>query len=246
MDKVTKSQGIEPNPKSLSLAVRAVEYGRSRKVKRLYKSLYGRSDARLKDVPENPIRRSYPTTDRKRVSEGPCSCWDCRPTHTLGEGEALSSLSWSRLPFVTFIMDAGATVKEGELWLVIRHLRVNDERLRKNKGAMRLSSLVDTIGNTVSRAQKPCHTLSLGRRHKERRTIPNHPSIAITCMIQNRYTSLTETIQFPTLSNTCFEKQIEEKNRFRQNLNRNQTLHCTPSVLYACTRLKHLRTCCWW
>lgn len=136
-----RKSGVQPIPGSL--AEHLVEYGRSGDARMLYKSRYGRSDARVKDVPENPLL--FVPTHTAREFQKDLEAAGIAVSIP-GEGKA-DFHSW-RVTFVTFIMDAGATVKEGQT--LARHstpeLTMNVYARTRDE---RLSSLVDTIGNTV-------------------------------------------------------------------------------------------------
>ena len=133
--------GVQPIP--AWLAADLYECGRSGEARRLYEARYRRSDARMNDVPVDPLL-FVPTHAARELQK------DLETAGVAvfipGEGK-VDFHSW-RVTYVTFIMDAGATVKEGQT--LARHLTpgltMNLYAKTRNE---RLSSLVDKIGSTV-------------------------------------------------------------------------------------------------
>ena len=58
--------------------------------------------------------------------------------------------------------------------------------------------------------------------------------IAMTYIIQNPDTKVTEMVQIPAFSNTCVKMKFLAKTKHTQLPNRIQTEYCTQSVSYVC------------
>jgi len=136
-----RKPGLQPIPRKL--VERLLEYGESGKAKDLYERHYGRKDAQMEGIPENPLLfvPTHTARDFKKDLKAAGVAVDI-------SGEGKLDFHSLRVSFITFIVDAGASVKEGQT--LARHAtpdltmnvyaRTNDERL---------AAIVEKVGNTV-------------------------------------------------------------------------------------------------
>lgn len=102
-----RKAAVQPIPKDL--AVRLRDYGASGDAAKLYRNQYGRHDARLQEIPENPLLfvSTHPSreldVDLKKAGI---------PKHMPGEGKL--DFHCFRVAFITGVIEAGADVKEAQ------------------------------------------------------------------------------------------------------------------------------------
>ena len=137
-----RKSGLQPIPREL--AERLIEYGKSGNAKDLYQKHYGRSDARVLDIPENPLL--FVSTHPSRELEKDLRAAGI-PKNIPGEGKVdFHSL---RACFVTNIIDSGANAKEAQE--LARHSNPNltmniYAKTRKES----LAAIVDKVSTTLS------------------------------------------------------------------------------------------------
>ena len=152
-----RKPGIQPIPHAL--ARRLAAFAGAGTASELYASKYARRDAKLKGFPDNPLLY-VPSHAARELRE------DLRAAGVAAfiAGEGKVDFHSCRVAYVTFILEAGATVKEGQV--LARHatpgLTLNTYARTRNE---RLAELAEKVGETVfpSRKRALCvHRLAAG------------------------------------------------------------------------------------
>ncbi len=136
-----RKPGRQPIPKDL--AKRLIAYGKKGNAKDLYERHYGRSDARIADIPDNPLL--FVSTHPSRELDKDLKAAGI-PKSIKGEGKVdFHSL---RVCFITNIANAGATVKE--LQTLARHSNPNITMNTYAKARTdHMAELVNQVSSTV-------------------------------------------------------------------------------------------------
>ena len=136
-----RKPGLQLLPRAL--VGRLVAFGQSGTAKRLYERHYGRKDAKPEGIPEAPLL-FVPTHTARDLREDVEAAGV--PVFKPGEGKV--DFHACRVAYVTLIMEAGATVKEGQA--LARHatpgLTMNVYARARNE---RLAELIEKVGGTV-------------------------------------------------------------------------------------------------
>jgi len=136
-----RKPGLQPIPRPL--VGKLIEFGKAEKAKPLYERHYGPRDARPKGIPENPLLFVPTQTARDlRKDLKAAGVPDVKP------GEGRVDFHACRAAYVTFVMEAGATAKEGQT--LARHatpeLTMNVYAKARDE---RLWEVVEKVGETI-------------------------------------------------------------------------------------------------
>jgi len=133
--------GLQPIPRALVGGLLA--FGESGAAKVLYERHFGRKDARPDGIPENPLL-FVPTQTARDLRKD----LEAAGVPAFKPGEGKVDFHSCRVAYVTFIVEAGATVKEGQA--LARHatpdLTMNVYARARNE---RLAELTEKVGQTV-------------------------------------------------------------------------------------------------
>jgi len=136
-----RKPGLQPIPRAL--VGKLVAFGEAGTAKTLYERHYGRKDARPEGIPESPLL-FVPTQTARDLRKD----LEVAGVADFKSGEGKVDFHSCRLAYVTFIFEAGATVKEGQA--LARHatpdLTMNVYARARNE---RLAALAEKVGETV-------------------------------------------------------------------------------------------------
>ncbi len=147
---------VTQQPIPRTLVGKLVAFARTGTAKALYERHHGRKDARKQDVPDNPLL-FVPTHTARDLRKDLKAAGV--PVVKPGEGKA--DFHSCRVAYVTFILEAGATVKEGQA--LARHatpdLTMNVYARARSE---RLAALAEKVGQTVLSEPKRVPAVSEG------------------------------------------------------------------------------------